>query len=280
MEKLLIVDGSNLLFQMFYGMPARILNSRGQAVHGTLGFIGALLKMIRMVRPSHLFVAFDAETENPRRELDGSYKANRPDYSEYAPEDTPFSQLPDIFAALDTLGIRYAETEGCEADDWMAFCAREYGKHMDVVICSQDSDLWQLISPRVRILRYRGKSSVFCDEAWLRLRLDVAPEQYPAHKALTGDHADNIPGVPGVGPKTATALLRQFGTLEALLDHPEQISKNAVRSAVAACRDRLLRNLALIHLGDGVPLPLSLPDLRWQDPGLTTRQVLREADIW
>ena len=91
MDKLLIVDGSNLLFQMFYGMPARIVGADGKAIQGTLGFVGALLKIIRMTAPTHVLVVFDGECENPRRELDEDYKGNRPDYSQLPEEDTPFS---------------------------------------------------------------------------------------------------------------------------------------------------------------------------------------------
>ncbi|MBO5035336.1 MAG: flap endonuclease, partial [Oscillospiraceae bacterium] len=120
MEKLLVVDGSNLLFQMFYGMPAKIVDRRGKAIHGTLGFVGALLKILRRTDPTHVAVVFDGECANPRREVDGDYKGNRPDFAQMAEEDTPFSQLPDIYAALDLLGIRYRETTDCEADDWMA----------------------------------------------------------------------------------------------------------------------------------------------------------------
>lgn len=277
MEKMLIVDGSNLLFQMFYGMPARIVNRQGRAVQGVLGFVGALLKIIRLVQPSHIFVAFDAETDNPRRALDAGYKANRPDYSQLPEEDTPFSQLPDICDALDALKIRHAETVNCEADDWMAFAAREYGREAQVVICSQDSDLWQLIGPTVTVLRYRGKQTVLCDEAWLDARLGIRPEQYAAFKSLTGDTSDNIPGVPGIGPKTATALLRQFGTLEQLLADRQEIAKPSIRRAVDVHSERILKNYALIRLDGAQPLPVPREELAWRDPGLTTRQVLERT---
>ena len=156
MERLMIVDGSNLLFQMFCGMPARIVNAQGRPIHGTLGFVGALLKIIRMTRPTHVAVLFDGECVNPRAALDPEYKSDRPDYSGMPEEETPFSQLPDIFAALDHLGIRHRETTDCEADDWLAGYAKRYGGEMDVILVSQDSDLYQLITDRVRILRYRA----------------------------------------------------------------------------------------------------------------------------
>ena len=108
MNRFLIVDGSNLLFQMFFGMPARIVNKQGKAIHGTLGFVGALLKIIRRVEPTHMTVLFDGEHENDRSELNVDYKANRVDYSQGPEEETPFSQLPDVYTALDYLDIKFA----------------------------------------------------------------------------------------------------------------------------------------------------------------------------
>lgn len=199
MDRLVLVDGSNLLFQMFYGMPARIVNGQGRAIQGTLGFVGALLKIVRMTQPTHVAVLFDGEYTSSRGALDADYKANRPDYTQMPEEDTPFSQLPDIYAALDHLGIPRRETTVCEADDWIAGYAKEYGTAMEVVIVSQDSDYFQLISERVRVLRYRGDKTCICDQTYIREKLGIEPGQYAAFKALTGDAADNIRGVAGIG---------------------------------------------------------------------------------
>lgn len=140
--RFLLVDGSGLLFQMFYGMPARIVNGEGKAYGGTLGFIGALRRILQMVQPAHAAVFFDGEHENPRTGLDAGYKANRPDFSAIAGEDTPFSQLPDVYAALDFLGIRHAETTDCEADDLIAAYCAQCGADVQVVIASQDHDFF------------------------------------------------------------------------------------------------------------------------------------------
>lgn len=277
--KLLVVDGSNLLFQMFYGMPARIVNAEGKPIQGTLGFVGALLKIIRMTQPDHASVLFDGEYICGRTELDQDYKGNRPDYSQMPEEDTPFSQLPDIYRALDCLGICHRETTLCEADDWIAGYARRYGGEMDVVIVSQDSDFFQLISDRVHILRYRGKKSVVCDPAYLQEKLGVRPEQYAAFKSLTGDTADNIRGVAKVGPKTAAALMGQFGDLETLLDRAEEIRKPSVRASVLESLERIRKNHALIHLDGTAELPFSLEDLAYTYTGATTSEVLREIGL-
>lgn len=279
MDKLLIVDGSNLLFQMFYGMPARIVNRQGRAIQGTLGFVGALLKIIRMVRPTHVLVVFDGECDNGRAVLDENYKANRVDYSLLPEEDTPFSQLPDIYTALDELGIRHKETENCEADDWIAGFAAAYGSCMDVVIASQDSDYYQLITERVSVLRYRGKQTVVCDPAYIQEKLGIRPNQYAAFKALTGDTADNIRGADKIGPKTAAELMNTFGDLQTLLRQAESIRKPSIRQSVLQNGVRILRNYDLIRLTGEAPLPFGLEELRWDDPGMTTTQVLEKCGI-
>lgn len=128
MDRLLIIDGSNLLFQMFFGMPARIVNKDGKAIQGTLGFVGALLKIIRRVEPTHVVVLFDSEHENGRKSLNPEYKANRIDYSKAGESNNPFSQLPDVYNALDCLKIRHTEAVNCEADDLIAGYALSYGQ--------------------------------------------------------------------------------------------------------------------------------------------------------
>lgn len=279
MEKLLVVDGSNLLFQMFYGMPARIVNEQGRPIQGTVGFVGALLKIIRMTGPTHAVVVFDGECENPRGELDAAYKGNRPDYSQMPEEDTPFSQLPDIYAALNCLGVRHRETTFCEADDWMAAYARRYGGEMDVVISSQDSDLFQLITERVHILRYRGEKTVVCTPAYIREKLGIAPEQYAAYKSLTGDASDNIKGADKIGPKTAAALMGQFGGLDALISRAEEIQKPAIRESVIQNAERIRKNYKLIHLDGAQEVPFPLEELRYQYSGVTSREVLRQIGL-
>lgn len=286
MKKILLVDGCNLLFQMFFGMPARIINEQGKAIQGTLGFVGALLKIIRMTKPTHVAVLFDGESHNPRADLDADYKANREDYSKVEEEENPFSQLPDIYGALDFLGLCHAETTTCEADDWMAGYVKKHVREADTaetateeisefVISSFDSDFFQLISDKVTILRYRGENSVFCDAAYLQDKFGIVPEQYADFKSLTGDTADNIKGAEKVGPKTAAMLINEFGSLENLLERAEEIKKPSVRNSVLRDAERLRKNYQLIKL-DGVEgLPFALDEMEWQDRGITTNEVLK-----
>jgi len=275
LNKILLVDGMNLLFQMFYGMPARIPGKDGRAIQGTLGFVGALLKTIRREQPTHVAVVFDGECHNERRDLDENYKANRPDWSQEDQEDIPFSQLPDIYRALDALGICHRETEDCEADDWIASFARTLGAQHPMVILSQDSDFFQLITDKVHILRYRGENSVLCDEAYIREKLGITPAQYADFKSLTGDASDNIRGADKIGPKTAAQLIRQLGSLENILSNAGQVTKPSVRNSLLEHQNRLRTNYKLIYLPGDAPLPFSLEEMSYTHRHLTTTQVLQ-----
>ena len=279
MNKLLLVDGHCLLFQMFYGMPARIVGKNGRAIQGTLGFVGALRKMIAMTRPSHVAVIFDGEVHNPRTDLDADYKANRVDFSDADEQDNPFSQLPDIYRALDAMGILHTETLDCETDDVLAAYAKKYGRDTEIVIASQDSDFFQLITDQVCVMRYRGERSVLCDKAYIQSKFGIHPCQYADFKSLTGDGSDNIKGIPGVGPKTAAALITQFGTLEALIDLPEQITRPRLREVLEQNLDRLRLNKQLIALDGRARIPFALEQLVYTDCGLTTTQILESIGL-
>lgn len=279
MEKMLIVDGMNLLFQMFYGMPDKIIAKDGHPIHGTIGFVGALLKMIRMVKPQYVLVAFDGETHNPRKDLDKDYKANRPDYSGMDAYEIPFSQLPDIYNALNYLGICHRETADCEADDWIAGYVRQWADAYQITVASHDSDFFQLIGDNVQILRYRGEQSILCDINWLWAKYGIRPEQYAAFKSLTGDTADNIRGVDKVGPKTAAWLLQTYGSLESIMENASNVSKPAIRKGLEESLDRLRKNYELICLQGCCSLPFTPDQLAWEYRGETTSQILRAIGI-
>ena len=243
MAKLLLIDGSNLLFQMFFGMPARIFGADGRAIQGVLGFVGALLKIIRMVGPTHVLAVFDGEIENTS-------------------------------ADFDYLQIKRFETTDCEADDVIASYALTFND-TETVISSFDSDLFQLLSEHVSVLRYRGKNTVIYTPAQFCEKFGISPMQYADFKSLTGDTADNVKGAEKVGKKTASQLIRKFGTLEAVLQNAEQIEKPSVRRSITENAERLRLNYRLIKLDSTAKLPFALKDLRFEGSGFTTTEVLR-----
>ncbi len=279
MNKLLLVDGSNLLFQMFFGMPARIFNKNGKAIHGTIGFVGALLKIIRMTHPTHVAVLFDGEHENERAALNADYKANRIDYSNVPEQECPFMQLPDIYAALDHLAIRHAETTVCETDDLIAGYALTVGKDIKMVISSFDSDYFQLITDKVSVLRYRGlKTTVYTPDDIIR-QFGVLPSQFADFKSLVGDASDNLKGADKIGKKTAAMLLKQFPTLEEIIANAERIERKSIRNSILENKERLQTNYRLIKLTDGAQLPFSLDELFYQGATETTSEILTRIGV-
>ncbi len=274
-RKILIVDGSNLLFQMFFGMPSRIYNEQGIGIWGVLGFVGALLKIVRQTNPTHLTVLFDGDNENKRTLINSDYKANRIDYSQARDEENPYSQLTYIYQALQYLGITYAETTNCEVDDWISSYTSLYGKDNEIVVLSFDSDFFQLISDNVSILKYRGDKSILCTPKYLREKYGIEPYQYADFKSLTGDKADNIVGADKVGTKTASVLLQEFGSLDNIIRNAETIRKQSVRESVRKSSEHLLRNLELIKLDRKHDVPFKLDDMEYTYSGITTTEVLR-----
>ena len=270
-----MIDGSNLLFQMFFGMPARIVNENGKAIQGTLGFVGALLKIIRKVEPTHVFVVFDGQHENNRRALSPDYKGNRMDYGTVSEDKNPFSQLNDVYAALDYLAIKHIETTDCEADDLIAGYALSFGQCTKIIIASLDSDFFQLITDTVSVLRYRGEKTVICTPGYIVDKFGITPNQYADFKSLTGDTADNIKGAEKVGIKTAASLLNEFGTLENILANTENIRKPSIKESVIKNSEKLRMNYKIIKLENSKSLPLGLQELKYYYNGITTNEVLK-----
>lgn len=274
MNRFLLIDGSNLLFQMFYGMPARIVNSQGKAIQGTLGFVGALLKIIRKVDPNYIFVIFDGEHENSRTLIDSSYKTSRPDYNKMSEEENPFSQIHDIYTALDFMGIKHFETTDCESDDLIACYALEYAKNTQIIISSLDSDFFQLISDKISVLRYHGEKTVICTPEYIKEKFGITPKQYADFKALVGDKSDNIKGAERIGLKTASALLNEFGNLKSIIENAPKIKKPSIRDSVIKNTDKLKINYQIIKLGSYDLKPFSINELKYSYNGITTNDVL------
>lgn len=279
MNRILAVDGNNLLFQMFFGMPSRIVNEKGKPIQGTLGFIGALLKIIGITEPTHLVVLFDGQHENPRKKLNSNYKANRTDFSKVSEEKNPFSQLADIYKALDYLGISHKETTVCEADDCIAGYALKYGEQCKIIISSFDSDFFQLINNNVSVLRYRGKNTVICTPDYIRDKFKISPQQYVDFKSLTGDRCDNIRGADKIGVKTAANLLAEFENLENIIINAEKIEKPSIKKSIKENAEMLRVNYKLIKLDGTCNLPFALTELEYTPLNITTYDVLKAIGL-
>ncbi len=279
-NKILLIDGHNLLFQMFFGMPARIKGKNGNAVQGTLGFTAAVLKMIKTLNPTHVLVVFDGEHHNARCDINQDYKANRPDYNTLSQEENPFSQLNDVYNALDYLKIARFECTTCECDDLIAGYANALGAENQVIICSYDSDFFQLISDNVKIFRYRGDSSTVCDKQYLKQKFDILPCQYADFKSLTGDNADNVKGADKIGQKTASKLINEYFTLENLLQKTSEVKRDCIRKSLIENTNRLKDNYKIIKLDGCTNLPFTLESLTFEKPTVNATQVLKGINLF
>jgi DNA polymerase I len=259
-EKLLLLDGHSLAYRAFYALPSDLSTAAGTVTNAVYGFTAMLTKVLADEQPTHIAVAFDTRGPTFRDDMDPEYKAGR--------KETPslFSaQLPLIREVLDALEIPVLEVEGVEADDVIATLAtRGSAAGIDVVVVTGDRDTYQLVQdPHLKVLyNKRGVSDyALYDEAGILDRTGVTPEQYPEYAALRGDPSDNLPGVPGIGEKTAAKLVSTYGTLEAILDHLDELPPKQ-RQNLGEMRDRVLLNREMSLLCRDVDCGAEIADLR------------------
>ncbi len=220
MDPLILVDGSSYLFRAFHAMPS-LTNSHGEPTGAIYGVVNMLKKLLTDYRPTRLAVVFDAKGETFRSELFREYKANRPSM----PEDLA-GQIGDIHAAVRAMGLPLLCVEGVEADDVIGTLARQAADEgTDVVIVSGDKDLTQLVGGRITMVDTMKDARYDVDG--VREKFGVPPELIIDYLSLVGDTSDNIPGVPKVGPKTAVKWLEEYGSLDGVIAHADEIKGKA-----------------------------------------------------
>ena len=260
-DTLLLLDAYSLIYRAFYAIRS-LTGPDGQPVNAIYGLTKMVRKMTTDHKPAYLGAVFDLGAPKKRLDLLPSYKAQRPP----TPPDLD-RQLPAIRDILGAMRVPIVEIEGEEADDIVATLAvQAYGAGRDVLIASNDKDFMQIVNPRIRLLRPDGKETIICDADGVHARYGIRPDQVIDFLSLLGDSVDNIPGVPGVGEKTATQLLQQYGTLENLLVQAAEIPKPKLREALTASADRLRTNRRLIALQTDLPLPVTIEALKIQSP--------------
>jgi DNA polymerase-1 len=250
-DRLLLLDGHSLAYRAFFALPVENFSTTtGQPTNAVYGFTAMLINVLRDEQPTHIAVAFDRGEPTFRHEQWVEYKANRRE----TPEDFR-SQLSLIFEVLDALGIRRLSAPGYEADDLIATLATEgAAENMDVLIVTGDRDVLQLVSDRVTVLMTRRgitEMTRFTPEAVLE-KYGLSPAQYPDFAAVRGDPSDNLPGIPGVGEKTATKWITEFGSLAALVDRVDEV-KGKAGDALREHLANVLRNRQLTALVTDLP---------------------------
>lgn len=241
-----------------------------------MGFTGAVIKSAKALKADKILAVFDNDTGSERTVLDAAYKANRPDFTGAADMDNPFTQLPFIFKALDTLGVPHFETPaGLETDDILAGYGKYCANSMEIIILSWDGDFFQLVGGNVYVYRYRGEHSVLWDTRAVYDRFGVSPCQMADFKALAGDASDNIAGLPGIGPKTTAKLLQAYGDIPGVLLALPGIKPARIQNTLMENTERLLRNRTLITLSGTTKPPLPPDDI----PFLPDISPIKTTDI-
>ncbi len=260
MSRLLLLDGHSLAYRAFFALPAENFStSTGQHTNGVYGFVAMLINVLRDEDPTHIAVAFDVSRQTFRSEEYSEYKAGRS-----ATPDAFSGQIPLLKEVLDALNITHVELDGYEADDVIAtLAARGRAADMDVLICSGDRDTLQLVDERTTVLYpKKGVSDLarMTPEA-VTEKYGVGPERYSDLAALVGEASDNLPGVPGVGPKTAAKWITAYGDLQGIVASVDQIGGKAGQS-LRDHLDQVLRNRRLNALVSDAPIPVGIDDVQ------------------
>lgn len=253
MEKTVLIDGHSIIHRAFYGIPD-LTNSEGLHTNAVYGFLNILFKVLEEEQPDYLTVAFDLAAPTFRHLQYEAYKGTRKPMPQELREQVPLLQ-----EVLDAMGILMVSKEGYEADDMLgttARIARERG--MEVTIVSGDRDLLQLAEDhvKIRIPKTKGGKTITEDyyAADVMEKYQVTPLQFIDVKGLMGDASDNIPGLPGVGEKTATRLIKEYGSIENAHDHLEEIKPNKAREALREYYDQALMSRELATINTDCPL--------------------------
>ena len=258
---LLLVDAYAMIYRAFYAIR-HLTGPAGEPVNAIYGCTKMLRKYLAEHHPTHCAIVFDLGPPRQRLALLPTYKAQRPP----TPPDLA-AQLPAIREILSALRLPVVEHDGDEADDIIATLAiRAAEAGHSVLIASNDKDFAQLVDDQIRLLRSGTKSDQIFDVGAVQTKYGVSPTQLVDYFSLIGDSVDNIPGVPGVGEKTATALLQRFHNLDQLLAQTAAIDSLKIRTALIENSDRLRLNQHLIRLDQTIDLPVQWADLRVQSP--------------
>ncbi|MBN1151769.1 MAG: DNA polymerase I [Dehalococcoidia bacterium] len=253
---LLLVDGNALVHRAFHALPPLTTSQTGEMVNAVYGFANTLFKVVNTLKASHWAIAFDYPAPTFRHAMFEQYKAQRPP----TPEELK-SQIRRVHQLADVLGMPSFELEGYEADDLLgtlAVQARAAG--IDAAILTGDRDLLQVIRPGVTVL-LPGRNfsdAVAYDASAVAARFGVRPDQFTAYKALVGDASDNIPGVPGIGEKTAAKLLSQFDSIDSIYEHLSEVTPARVQASLSASREQARASEKLGTIVTDVPVSLSL----------------------
>jgi DNA polymerase-1 len=262
MERLMLLDGNGLIYRGYFALPP-LTTSKGELVNAVFGFCSIVLRGFQDIDPAYVAVAFDLPGPTFRHERFADYKATR----QRMPDDLR-DQFPKVREVVKALRIPVYELAGYEADDVIGTLTVQAERDgLDTTIVTGDLDMLQLVTDRTRLMTTRSgvQNTIIYDPAKIAERYGLAPSQMIDFKALKGDSTDNIPGVPGVGDKTAAQLIQTFGNLEGLFERVDEVPREKLRTALIEARERVLESRELMTIVRDLPVTLDRDAARLGD---------------
>lgn len=262
MKHLVLVDGHHLMYRAYWAIPRTLKTRSGEQTNAVFGVASMLLTIMQREQPDALLFCFDAGEETFRHQENDTYKDGRAE----TPDDF-YVQIPRIVELIETFGIPHVSDPQYEADDFLCTYALEAEKAgMRVTIVTGDKDCFQLANQNIRIaIPHKGyMQAEYLDDKGVEEKFGVRPDQVASYKGLCGDSSDNLPGVLGIGPKTAVALLQDYGSLTGIYEHLEDI-KPSLREKLERDRDQAFFCERMAELVCDIALPLPLEDVRLEN---------------
>ena len=255
-QRLILVDGSGYIFRAFYALPP-MSREDGTPVNAVFGFTSMLLKLSEDMEGENILVVFDAARTTFRNTIYREYKANRSE-----PPEELVPQFDLIKKATTAIGLKSLEVENYEADDIIATYVKIAKKeNIETLVISSDKDLMQLIQDGVSL--YDPMKNIKIGPEAVLEKFGVSPDKVIDVQALAGDSSDNVPGVPGIGVKTASQLINEYGSLEKLLDNASSIKQEKRRESLLNNAELAIVSKKLVSLFSDVPIPYKISDLKW-----------------
>jgi DNA polymerase I len=264
MKKLLLIDTFNFLHRAYHALPKTFTDSEGTPTNAVYGVASMMINIFDSIKPDYAVAALDSEEPTFRVENFTSYKAHRKPM-----EDDLSVQIKPVFEIIEAFGVRMLTVNGYEADDIIGTLAHRLGgdeQDLQIIIASNDRDLWQLVNENVVVMLPSTKGSA----EWLGprevgARLGFDPKLLIDYKGLRGDASDNIPGVFGVGEKTAKSLIEKFGTLEEIYKNIDSVMPLSLREKLLNCYETALMSKNLATIDTNVPLTMALEQCRYKE---------------
>lgn len=261
MKTFLIIDTFNFLHRAYHALPNTFRDVEGEPVNAVYGVSSMLINLLNTIKPHYIVSALDSREPNFRVEEFTAYKAHRRPM-----DDDLSSQIPKVIEVLESFGIKNIAIPGYEADDIIGTLVKKFSKQAQLIVISNDRDLWQLTPFGVKIM-VPGKGGTFdyIDAISSHKKFGLKPEKIIDYKGLRGDPSDNIPGVYGIGDKTAKSLLSKYNNLEDIYEHLEDVKPDSLRKKLEESYEIALQSKRLATIETNAPLTIDLEECRYSD---------------